>query len=201
MRVVTRAPKRRFCSISRQNLRISRPTAAGAYNCHRRRAASECSRIRTSSAVARLARRRQARERPDEARARRGKYISIARRSFLPRPHAGAAPQQTRRAATHAENARARENPAARPERARRRPRNQDQHQQRCSAAARAKIIYARALYDDGDATLDDLREAVTTLEDTYRIARRVLGNAHPITEISEHSLEEAGLTLARALA
>jgi len=76
LRVGTSALKR-GCSISRQNLRISRPTAAGAYNCHRKRAASECSRIRTSSAVARLARRRHARERPDEARARRGKYISI----------------------------------------------------------------------------------------------------------------------------
>ena len=74
LRVGTSALKR-GCSISRQNLRISRPTAAGAYNCHRKRAASVCSRIRTSSAVARLARRRHARERPDEARARRGKYI------------------------------------------------------------------------------------------------------------------------------
>ena len=32
------------------------------------------------------------------------------------------------------------------------------------------------ALYDNDDATLDDLREAVTTLEDVERIARRVLG-------------------------
>ena len=31
-------------------------------------------------------------------------------------------------------------------------------------------------------ATLDDLREAVTTLEDAGRIARRVLGGAHPTT-------------------
>ena len=29
--------------------------------------------------------------------------------------------------------------------------------------------------------TLDDLREAVTTLEDTERTARRVLGGAHPL--------------------
>ena len=33
----------------------------------------------------------------------------------------------------------------------------------------------------DDDATLDDLREAVTTLEDLARIARRVLGGAHPV--------------------
>ena len=41
---------------------------------------------------------------------------------------------------------------------------------------------YARALYKDDGATLDDLREAVTTLEDAGRIARRVLGGAHPLT-------------------
>ena len=41
---------------------------------------------------------------------------------------------------------------------------------------------YATALYMDDGATLDDLREAVTTLEDTARIARRVLGGAHPTT-------------------
>ena len=39
---------------------------------------------------------------------------------------------------------------------------------------------YAIALFQDANATLDDLREAVTTLEDTARIARRVLGGAHP---------------------
>ena len=42
---------------------------------------------------------------------------------------------------------------------------------------------YAEALYKDPAARLDDLREAVTTLEDTARIARRVLGGAHPLTE------------------
>jgi len=41
---------------------------------------------------------------------------------------------------------------------------------------------FAMALYKDTDATLDDLREAVTTIEDTLRIARRVFGGAHPIT-------------------
>ena len=41
---------------------------------------------------------------------------------------------------------------------------------------------------DDG-ATLDDLREAVTTLEDTGQIARRVLGGAHPLTEAIETAL------------
>ena len=42
--------------------------------------------------------------------------------------------------------------------------------------------VYARALYEDPAATLDDLREAVTTLEESERTARRVLGGAHPLT-------------------
>ena len=41
--------------------------------------------------------------------------------------------------------------------------------------------IYAEALYRDPDATLDDLREAVNTLENTERTARRILGGAHPL--------------------
>ena len=41
---------------------------------------------------------------------------------------------------------------------------------------------YAQAIYRDDGATLDDLREAVTTLEDAARIARRVLGGSHPTT-------------------
>ena len=60
---------------------------------------------------------------------------------------------------------------------------------------------HSEALYLDTGATLDTLREAVTTLEDTYRIARRVFGGVHPVTVMIEHSLEEAGSTLARALA
>ena len=44
----------------------------------------------------------------------------------------------------------------------------------------RMRWIYAEALYQDPAATLDDLREAVATLEDVERIARRVFGGAHP---------------------
>ena len=58
---------------------------------------------------------------------------------------------------------------------------------------------YARALYDDPDATLDDLCEAVTTLEDTERIARRVFGGAHPTTASVECALETSRAML-RAL-
>ena len=46
--------------------------------------------------------------------------------------------------------------------------------------------------YMDDGATLDDLREAVTTLEDTERTARRVLGGAHPITTVIGTSLRIA---------
>ena len=42
---------------------------------------------------------------------------------------------------------------------------------------------YARTLKRDPSATLDDLREATTTLEETERTARRVLGGAHPTAE------------------
>ena len=38
--------------------------------------------------------------------------------------------------------------------------------------------------------TLGDLREAVTRLEETERTARRVLGGAHPVTEIAVRSVE-----------
>ena len=53
----------------------------------------------------------------------------------------------------------------------------------------RMRSNYAMALYQADDATLDDLREAVTTLEDTERTARRVLGGAHPLTSEIEEAL------------
>ena len=52
--------------------------------------------------------------------------------------------------------------------------------------------IYGEALYLDDSATLDDLRESVTTLEDLVRIARRVLGTAHPLVENFEIDLQRA---------
>ena len=55
---------------------------------------------------------------------------------------------------------------------------------------------YARALHKDNGATLDNLREAVTTLEDTERIARRVLGSAHPTTLRVEDSLRNSRAAL-----
>ena len=56
---------------------------------------------------------------------------------------------------------------------------------------------YAAVLYEDDDATPDDLREAVTTLEDLERTARRVLGSAHPTTESIEVELRDARAALA----
>ena len=51
---------------------------------------------------------------------------------------------------------------------------------------------YARALCNDPDATLDDVREAVATLEDADQIARRVFGGAHPDVVGIEESLRFA---------
>ena len=50
---------------------------------------------------------------------------------------------------------------------------------------------YARTSFYPG-ATLDDLHEAVATLEETARISRRVLGGAHPTTGWVESTLGTA---------
>ena len=54
----------------------------------------------------------------------------------------------------------------------------------------------AATAYKDDGATLDDLREAVTMVEDTARIARRVFGGAHPTTAGMEKSLRKARAAL-----
>ena len=59
-----------------------------------------------------------------------------------------------------------------------------------------ARWNYAEALFKNDHATLDDLREAVTMLEDAERIARRVLGGAHPNSCLMAGSLREARKTL-----
>ena len=48
----------------------------------------------------------------------------------------------------------------------------------------------------DDVATLDDIREAVTTLEDTARIIRRVLGKFHPRVAKIEGFLQESRAAL-----
>ena len=55
---------------------------------------------------------------------------------------------------------------------------------------------YGQVLYFNNGATLDDLREAVTTLEETERTARRVLGGAHPTTMAIEDQLRYAQAAL-----
>ena len=60
----------------------------------------------------------------------------------------------------------------------------------------------AQSLYRDDGATLDDLREAVTTLEEIGRIAQRVLGGGHPTTEEIEGDVERSRAALrARGMA
>ena len=58
------------------------------------------------------------------------------------------------------------------------------------------RLIYAVALFQDDDATLDDVREAVTTLEDAAQIARRVFGAAHPLVVIFDRALEASRAAL-----
>ena len=60
------------------------------------------------------------------------------------------------------------------------------------------RAVYGQTFYIDDSATLDDLREAVTTLEDVERVARRVLGGAHPTAAYMETSLQTARATLRR---
>jgi hypothetical protein len=55
---------------------------------------------------------------------------------------------------------------------------------------------YSAILCEDDGATLDDLREALTTLKETERIARRVLGSAHPDVAGIEKSLQDARAAL-----
>ena len=58
--------------------------------------------------------------------------------------------------------------------------------------------IYARALCEAAGALLADLHEAVATLEDAERIARRVFGSTHPIAVGLEHQLQNVRAWLAR---
>ena len=65
----------------------------------------------------------------------------------------------------------------------------------------RAQFVSGRPKYVFGyiGATPDDLREAVTTLEETARTARRVLGGTHPLTSAIEGDLRESRAALREA--
>ena len=58
------------------------------------------------------------------------------------------------------------------------------------------RSLYAEALCRDPGATLDDICEAVATLEEIGPTARRFLGGAHPETAMIEQSLRAARATL-----
>ena len=60
----------------------------------------------------------------------------------------------------------------------------------------RLRCVYGQTLYLDTGASLCDLREAVTTLEETVPIVRRVLGGAHPTTRDRELDLQDARAAL-----
>ena len=60
------------------------------------------------------------------------------------------------------------------------------------SAASSFTRLYSWALCEDTAATLDDLREAVSKLEELERTAKRVLGGAHPLTTAMEDNLRQA---------
>ena len=61
------------------------------------------------------------------------------------------------------------------------------------------RVVYAQSLYRDPAATLDDLREAETTFEETERTARRVFGGAHPLTEGAAGEFQKARAALREA--
>ena len=54
------------------------------------------------------------------------------------------------------------------------------------------RSVYAHSLYSNQGATLDDLREAVTTIEEIEPTARRVLGGVHPLTVSIGEALRDA---------
>ena len=56
----------------------------------------------------------------------------------------------------------------------------------------RMREIYATTLCTANGATLNDFHEAVTTLEETARVARRVLGGANPTTVEIERALRKS---------
>jgi hypothetical protein len=56
--------------------------------------------------------------------------------------------------------------------------------------------VYAQTLYQDPAATLGDLGEAVTTLEEIERTAQQVLGGSHPITTSIELDLKSVRAAL-----
>ena len=65
------------------------------------------------------------------------------------------------------------------------------------SITLKMRWLYARALYADPAAPLDNLREAVATLESVANSWKQILGPAHPETPKVQAALQEARETLA----
>ena len=63
------------------------------------------------------------------------------------------------------------------------------------------RLMYAQSLFWNDDATLDDLREAVTTLDYVAVSHKRLLGDSHPEAARAQYALENARRKLARARA
>ena len=61
------------------------------------------------------------------------------------------------------------------------------------------RSLYAKTFFHNPGATIDEIREAVNTLEEIEPIARRALGIAHPIAVNIQGELQKArGLLRAR---
>ena len=58
----------------------------------------------------------------------------------------------------------------------------------------RLRWFYCQAIYKDADATLGEVREAVTMLEDVAITSRRVFGAEHPTARGCQYALDEARL-------
>ena len=67
----------------------------------------------------------------------------------------------------------------------------------RVSSCSSPLNFNAAALYQDPAATLNDMRESVTMLEETGRTAQRVLGGTQPVTTGIEDNLRRARAALA----
>ena len=62
----------------------------------------------------------------------------------------------------------------------------------RAVRSASSSVVTASRRSSGAASSSHDLREAVTTLEETTRTARRVFGGAHPLTSSIEDDLREA---------
>ena len=72
---------------------------------------------------------------------------------------------------------------------------------ERGDRASCARWLYASVTVQDGDSSVDDLRDAVATLTDLEAKRLRIFGEAHPDTRRLRRSLESAQKALAARVA